>query len=92
MSYTTSTVLHLREIHMAKTVHARLDQQSHALLRRLRLRTGLTESEVLRRGLRLLAAQDPQESRRRIIGLGKFVSGCPDLGSNERHLRGFGRA
>jgi hypothetical protein len=28
---------------------------------------------------------------RRIAGLGKFTSGLPDLGSNKKHLRGFGK-
>lgn len=77
---------------MGKIVHARLDEESHALLQRLRRTTGLTESEVLRRGLRVLAAQSPGGRSRRIVGLGKFASGRADLGSNKRHLRRFGRS
>ncbi len=77
---------------MAKTVHARIDRETEALLKRLTRRTGLTESEVLRLGLKAIArdrllAHDP-----RIAGLGQFASGRKDLGSNPRHLARFGRS
>jgi hypothetical protein len=75
---------------MAKIVQARLDQDSEALLQRLRRRTGLSESALVRRGLALLEASE-RRGRSRIVGLGKFESGRRDLGSNKRHLRGFGR-
>lgn len=32
-----------------------------------------------------------RETKRRIIGLGKFRSGVSDLGLNKNHLRNFGR-
>jgi hypothetical protein len=41
------------------------------------------------KGIRLLAATQPKS--RKIAGLGKFSSGATDLGSNEKHLLGFGR-
>ncbi len=75
---------------MTKIVHARLDAKSHELLQRLRRSTGLTDSDLLRRGLRTLAEQSEPRSTPRIVGLGKFASGRPDLGSNKDHLRGFG--
>lgn len=76
---------------MAKTVQARLDHEALALLGRLRRQTGLTDSELLRRGLGLLENEAQTRPRRRIAGLGRFASGHPDLGSNARHLAGFGR-
>jgi hypothetical protein len=60
-----------------KTVQARLD------------RLGLSPSMVVREGIRLLAATQPES--RKIAGLGKFSSGASDLGSNKKHLQGFGR-
>jgi hypothetical protein len=60
-----------------KTVQARLD------------RLGLSPSMVVREGIRLLAATQPKS--RQIAGLGKFSSGASDLGSNKKHLQGFGR-
>jgi hypothetical protein len=50
---------------------------------------GVSPSMVVREGIRLLAATQPKG--RKIAGLGKFSSGVPDLGSNKKHLRGFGR-
>jgi len=44
----------------------------------------------VRESLKLLAACHPPR-RRKIIGLGKFDSGIPDLGSNKKHLEGYGR-
>jgi hypothetical protein len=60
-----------------KTVQARLD------------RLGLSPSMVVREGIRLLATTQPKN--RKIAGLGKFSSGASDLGSNKKHLQGFGR-
>jgi hypothetical protein len=60
-----------------KTVQARLD------------RLGLSPSMVVREGIRLLATTQPKS--RKIAGLGKFSSGASDLGSNKKHLQGFGR-
>ena len=77
---------------MAKIVHARLDPESAKLLQELRRRTGWRDSELVRRGLRALVELTPAARRRRIIGLGCFKSGLPDLGSDKRRLKGFGRA
>ena len=76
---------------MAKIVHARLDDESEALLRRLGQTTGLSDSELLRRGLSALGAVSGRPGRSRIIGLAAFASGQPDLGSNKGHLAGFGK-
>ncbi len=75
---------------MGKTVHARLDSETDALLRRLRRSTGMGDSELIRRGLRVLETLHVRRGGRGIVGLGAFASGLPDLGSNKRHLDGFG--
>jgi hypothetical protein len=75
---------------MAGLIHARLDAATEKQLVRLRKATGLTDSELVRRGLQALAAL-PIGGLRAVVGLGAFESGKPDLGSNRAHLRGFGR-
>jgi Ribbon-helix-helix protein, copG family len=75
---------------MAKVVHARLDDETDGLLRRLRRSTGLGDSELIRRGLRALDTVSAGKGRPSVIGLGAFASGVSDLGSNKRHLDGFG--
>ncbi|MBN2497037.1 MAG: hypothetical protein JXR96_20765 [Deltaproteobacteria bacterium] len=77
---------------MGKIVHARMDEETDRLLTRLRRQTGLRDSEIVRRGIRALATVVVAGSEREIVGLGSFESGKPDLGSNAKHLRGFGRS
>lgn len=72
-----------------KTVQARLDADTERTLARLVDQLGVSPSGVVREGIRLLGASQPKG--RRIAGLGKFASGIPDLGSNKKHLKGFGR-
>ncbi len=76
---------------MARMVHARLDEETDGVLRRLRRSTGLGESELIRRGLQALDAVSARRTGRGVVGLGEFASGIRDLGSNKRHLAGFGR-
>jgi len=76
---------------MNSTVQARLDTESRRELERLSRRLGWSPSKVVREGIHLLAACHRTEGGKRIIGLGKFASGKTDLGSNKRHLEGFGR-
>ncbi len=71
-------------------VHARLDADTQRILERLRRRTGLRDSELIRRALRALDDTVVPGSSR-IVGIGKFSSGVGDLASNKRHLEGFGR-
>ena len=52
---------------------------------------GWTPSQVVREGLRALEASYLRRKKRGVIGLGRFCSGVPDLGSNKKHLCGFGR-
>ena len=74
---------------MAKMVHARLDDGGERTLARLRRATGLSDSEILRRGLKAFEVMQGGRGKRRISGLGAFASGKPDLGSNKAHLAGF---
>lgn len=78
---------------MKAYVHARLGEEDRAALEKLKETTGRTESEIVRRGLQLVA----QEERRRRSALdlagrsvGRFKKGPRDLSANRKHLEGFG--
>jgi hypothetical protein len=75
-------------------VHTRLREEDRKLLELLKRATGSTESEILRRGLRLVAAEENrQPSALEIAGrsVGRFRKGPSDLSTNHRHLEGFGK-
>ena len=79
---------------MKRYVHARLTEQDRVALDRLKRATGRTESEILRRGLKLVA----QEEGGRVNALdlagrsvGRFKRGPRDLSTNRKHLDGFGQ-
>jgi hypothetical protein len=77
---------------MKTTVQARLDDESQAALKHLTRRLGWSPSRVVREGLRLMVRQyGAAPKKRKIIGMGEFDSGIPDLGSNKKHLEGYGR-
>lgn len=76
---------------MKTSIQARLDPESQKALAKLVARLGWSPSRVVREGLRLLAACHGGNGPRRIAGLGEFASGVKDLGSNKKHLRGFGQ-
>jgi hypothetical protein len=76
---------------MAFMVQARLDERSRKRLSVLVRELGLTPSEVVREGIRALETSHVRKKKRTIIGLGKFASGISDLGSNKKHLAGFGK-
>ncbi len=73
---------------MKTSVQARLDEETRAALDLLKKRHGWSTSQVVREGLQLLARQAAKPVK--IIGLGKYDSGLTDLGSNKKHLEGFG--
>jgi hypothetical protein len=75
---------------MSRMIHARLDAETERILRRLERRLGWNDSQVVREGIKALNGLTAR-GRRRVIGLGRFSSGVPDLGSNKTHLKGFGR-
>jgi len=76
---------------MKANVQARLDRRSQAALELVVRRLGWSPSRVVREGVHLLAACYGLPSGKRVIGVGRFASGLPDLGSNKKHLRGFGQ-
>ena len=76
---------------MSSIVQARLDRETEAALLNLSERLGWSPSRIVREGIHLVDACHPPTQRPRIVGLGKFASGVRDLGSNKRHLAGFGR-
>jgi hypothetical protein len=78
---------------MKRYAHARLGAGDRIVLERLKRSTGRTESEILRRGLRLVAAEESrQRSALDLAGrsVGRFRKGPRDLSANRRHLEGFG--
>lgn len=75
---------------MTRIVHARIDPATEKLLQSLERQLGWSDSQVVREGIKALQALLTPNSRR-VRGLGQFCSGVPDLGSNESHLKGFGR-
>jgi len=75
---------------MKGSVQARLDAASRRDLTQLVQSLGWSPSKVVREALRRLAASHPRQGRPCIAGSGKFSSGVPDLGSNKKHLKGFG--
>ena len=75
---------------MGFVIQARLDDRSRKRLRALVRELGLTPSEVVREGIRVLEYTHVRKKKRTVIGLGKFASGFSDLGSNKKHFDGFG--
>ena len=75
---------------MSRMVHARLDLGTEKMLSNLCQCTGCGDSEIIRRGIRVLASLTLEGGGKQIIGLGKFKSGVTDLGSNKTRLKGFG--
>jgi hypothetical protein len=74
-------------------IHARLGKEERAALEELKQATGQTESEIVRRGLQLLAQE--QRGRRSALDLaagsvGRFKRGPRDLSTCRKHLEGFG--
>ena len=76
---------------MGAVIQARLDDRSRKSLAILVRDLGWSPSQVVREGLRVLEASYLRRKKRGVIGLGKFSSGVPDLGSNKKRLRDFGR-
>ena len=78
---------------MKTYIHARLSPEDRAMLDDLKQSTGRTESDIVRRGLQLVA----QETGKRPSALdlaarsaGRFKKGPRDLSTSKKHLEGFG--
>ncbi len=76
---------------MSDTIHARLDEQTCTVRDQLQQQYGWNDSQIVREGIKALSYLVAGGRKRKIVGLGKFESGVKDLGSNERHLEGFGQ-
>jgi len=76
---------------MAANVQARLDRETQEALDALVRRLDWSPSRVVRESLRLMAACYGTASQTKVIGVGRYASGIGDLGSNKKHLKGFGR-
>jgi len=75
----------------SRVVQTRLDDETSAVLKDLTTALQWTESQTIRHSLKLLASCTPKLRMRRIVGIGKFSSGLHNLGSNKKHLNGFGK-
>jgi hypothetical protein len=78
---------------MKAYIHARLSERDRAVLEELKAATGCTESEIVRRGLQLVAKE--AGTRRNALDLaaqsvGRLKKGPRDLAGNKKHLEGFG--
>lgn len=78
---------------MKAYIHARLGKADRTVLEELKQATGRSESEIVRRGLQLVAEA---ERRRRTAldvagrSVGRFKNGPRDLSVSRKHLEGFG--
>ena len=78
---------------MKTYIHARLGRGDRAVLDDLKRSTGWTESEIVRRGLQLVATEDGRRrSALELAGrsVGRFKKGPRDLSTNRKRLEGFG--
>ena len=74
-------------------IHARLGPSDREQLDELRQTTGLSESELVRRGLQLVAHEARQrQSALALAGpsVGRFANGPRNLSTDRKHLDGFG--
>jgi len=75
-------------------IHARLQKEDRILLEELKDSTGFSESELVRRGLRLVLREvKPKKTALQLAGssVGKFRKGPSDLATNKKYLAAFGR-
>jgi hypothetical protein len=78
---------------MKAYIHARLSQTDRAVLKTLQQSTGHSESELVRRGLRLVLNEVGRSKGSLDLAgrsVGKFRGGPKDLARNKKHLHGFG--
>jgi Arc/MetJ-type ribon-helix-helix transcriptional regulator len=74
-------------------IHARLGKNDRAALDELKKTTGHSESELVRRGLRLVSEQLGRTKNALDLAgrsVGRFKKGPRDLSTNKRHLTEFG--
>ena len=79
---------------MKAYIHARLTREDSGTLNELKRVTGQSESQLVRRGLRLMReqlAQRPSALDLAGTSVGRYRTGPKDLSTNTKHLDGFGR-
>ena len=78
---------------MKNYIHARLTAEDRAVLLELKKATGEAESDLVRRGLRMVLRElgrQPSALDLARKSVGKFRGGPKDLASNKKHLDGLG--
>jgi len=78
---------------MKAYIHARLGEQDRAVLEELKQATGRTESDIVRRGLQLVAQEAGQQRSALDLAarsVGRFKKAPRDLSASRKHLEGFG--
>lgn len=76
---------------MSVTIRIPLDEDSRKRLYRLVRTLELRPSQVLCEALRTLESTRLRKRKGGLIGIGQFSSDQTDLGSNKKHMRGFGK-
>ena len=74
-------------------IHARLTREDRMVLEALKKLTGHSESELVRRGIRMVRDEMKKKpSALELAGssVGKFRKGKKDLPTNPKHMDGFG--
>lgn len=77
---------------MKTVAQLRLDPETQRVLDGLVKRQGWTTSEILRKGIHLVARETEKASSIKIHGLGEFDFGISDLSTNKKYMEGFGRS
>lgn len=72
-------------------MQARLDEETQIRLGKIVRRLGWNSSEVVREGIRLVEEHHLAPRRRKWVGVGEHDSGIPDLSTNKKHMKGFGK-
>lgn len=78
-------------IDMSMSVQARLDEETQAALENVMRRLGLSASEVVREGIRLVEKRHAPLPRRKLIGVGNYDSGVSGLATNKKYMEDFGK-
>jgi hypothetical protein len=76
---------------MSAVVQTRLDPETQTILERIVNESGLTRSDVLREGIKLVAEKKLSHRKHGLIGAGMFDTGIPDLATNKKYLEDFGK-
>jgi hypothetical protein len=75
---------------MKTSVQARLDEETRAALDRLRRQNGWSTSQAVRESILRMGQLRTPPPRRKLIGIGEFDSGIPDLATNKKYLEDLG--